>query len=125
MLFKRYLFLAACILFYIFGFIAYFTVSRAQIESKFREERVKYNVQGVSLIGTNAAPEAPTPPVAAAPIPAPAPSATPDSSTPTPAAPTSTDSSTVASPRRLDRAGRLEPCHADQRDTDRQLFSRP
>ena len=66
MLFKRYLFLAACILVFIFGFIGYFTYARAQMEGHFREEREKFNVQGVVLT-TNSAPVAPAPPAATAP----------------------------------------------------------
>jgi len=67
MLFKRYLFLAGCVLVYIFGFIGYFTFARAQMESRFREERVKFNVEGVVLTSTNATPvpQAPATPIAA------------------------------------------------------------
>jgi len=60
MLFKRYLFLAACILVFSFGFIAYFTVAHAQMESRFREEREKFNVQGLVLT-TNSVPNASAP----------------------------------------------------------------
>ena len=91
MLFKRYLFLAACLLVYIFGFIGYFTMARAQMEGRFREERENYHVEGVVLT-TNSPPAAPAPttPIASAPMPpaastpAPASDATPTSA-PTPA----------------------------------------
>jgi peptidoglycan/xylan/chitin deacetylase (PgdA/CDA1 family) len=95
MLFKRYLFLAACLLLYIFGFIAYFTVARAQMETRFRDAREKYHVEGL-ILTTNAPPVAPsapvTTPIASAPmVPAPAPtetpSSTPDASAATNAAP--------------------------------------
>jgi len=90
MLFKRYLFLAACVLLFIFGFIGYFTVAHAQMESRFREEREKFNVQGMVLTGTNA-------PSSVISVPAP-PSAPPLSSTSAPSTPASTDAvSTPAS----------------------------
>ena len=89
MLFKRYLFLAACILVYIFGFIGYFTFAHAQMESRFHEERVKFHVDGVVLT-TNTPPVAPVPAATAtsAPMtPAPAPASAPDNSPSTNSAP--------------------------------------
>jgi peptidoglycan/xylan/chitin deacetylase (PgdA/CDA1 family) len=87
MLFKRYLFLAACILVYIFGFIGYFTYAHAQMESRFHEEREKFHVEGVVLT-TNSPPVAPAPasPVASTPPPS-APTAAPDTSASTNSAP--------------------------------------
>jgi peptidoglycan/xylan/chitin deacetylase (PgdA/CDA1 family) len=93
MLFKRYLFLAACSLLFIFGFIAYFTVCRAQMDSQFREERERFNDQGVTLTSTG------TPDVTAASLPTPVSTgtSTPDTAPmPVTSTPTTTDTSTPA-----------------------------
>jgi peptidoglycan/xylan/chitin deacetylase (PgdA/CDA1 family) len=64
-MFKRYLFLAACLMAYVIFFIAYFAKAQADMSGRFREEREKYNVEGVVLT-TNSPPETPAAPAAPA-----------------------------------------------------------
>jgi len=96
MSFKRYLFLAACVLLFIVGFIAYFTISRVEMDNHFREEREKFNVQGVTLTSPSS-PTVPAPALPAISSSGTTSAPTPDASTPSVSpAPTTTDS--TASP---------------------------
>ena len=100
MLLKRSIVLAAGVLLFITAYIIYFDVSKMQMEDRFKAERVKYGVQGVTL--TSATP--PTSPDAAS------------SSTTTPAstaAPAAPDANSTPAPARS-RVNRYQfrPGHA-------------
>ncbi len=49
MLLKRLIALAAGVLFFILGFIAYFEYTNSDMENQFRQERIKYGVDGIAL----------------------------------------------------------------------------
>ncbi len=102
MFLKRYFFLVFCVSCFVLAYIGRFELSRAQMESRFREERIKFNVEDKDLIAAaktdKPAPEAPAAPaVPTQPAPqiieSPAPAEI-QSTPPTPASPVSPDLST-------------------------------
>ncbi len=121
MFLKRSIVLAVGVLLFIAAYIIYFDVSRSQMEARFKEERAKYNVEGLTLTSSApaSAPAVSTPDTNATPAPsvapdtnaapaatpdtnaAPAPVAAPDSNAPatTPPTPAPSPSSTMDSPR--------------------------
>ncbi len=58
---KRYVALAASIVLFIFVFIGYFAYTRAAMENRFRDERIKYGVDGTVLTATPPSPDKSTP----------------------------------------------------------------
>jgi peptidoglycan/xylan/chitin deacetylase (PgdA/CDA1 family) len=84
MLFKRYLFLAACVLLFLVAYFARFSWAHSDMESQFRAERIKYGVEGAVLTANNSVPDASTP-------------ASPPATTPPPSAP-APDTNTLIGP---------------------------
>lgn len=102
MLLKRLIALAASVLFFILGFIIYFEYTNSEMESQFRQERIKYNVDGVALTKVDSGNSAPIS-ISSNPSPAgsprangsPAPTPTP---TPTPGPDAATDTNILIGP---------------------------
>ena len=86
MLFKRYIFLAACVILFLGVYVGHFYFARSAMEGQFQSERAKYGVDGTVLTASDSsqpaapAPVAPSPDSAAAPL-APAPPPAPDTNT--------------------------------------------